>query len=37
MKLFFKTRETARNFAKKVNKKAPTSKDPIVNKWAVKV
>lgn len=36
MKLFFKTREQARNFAKKANKQAPSKKDTN-NKWAVKV
>ena len=36
MKLFFKTREQARNFAKKANKQAPSAKDQN-GKWGVKV
>ncbi len=37
MKIYFKTREQARQYASKANKKAPTSKDQSVNKWVVKV
>ena len=37
MKIYFKTRQDARQFASKANKKAPTTKDQSVNKWAVKV
>lgn len=36
MKLYFATRQSARNFAKKANKQAPSKKDTN-NKWAVKV
>ena len=36
MKIYFKTRQSARDFASKANKKAPTSKDTN-NRWAVKV
>ena len=37
MKVYFKTREQARQYASKVNKKAPTSKDQAANKWAVAI
>ena len=37
MKIYFKTRQDAREFASKANKKAPTTKDQMVNKWAVKL
>lgn len=35
MRIFFKTRTQARSFAQKTNRKAPTTKDQSVNKWAV--
>ena len=37
MKIYFKTREQARQYASKANKKAPTSKDQSVNRWAVAI
>lgn len=36
MKLYFATRQSARQFAKKANKQSPTKKDAN-NKWGVKV
>ena len=36
MKLYFTTREKARQFAKKANKKAPSAKD-VNGKWGVKI
>lgn len=37
MKIYFKTRTQARQFASKANKKAPTTKDQLVNRWAVAI
>lgn len=36
MKLYFPTREQARNFAKKSGKQSPTKKD-VNGKWGVKI
>jgi len=41
MKLYFKTREQARQFASKTNKKAPTTKEALqgvnAGRWGVKL